>query len=71
MYVDEDVIRQHSRAEWAAWRGLMTRLQASGAITKSDLDSSPDELNTSGQELLGAVRDWGERISELRIANGE
>jgi hypothetical protein len=55
--------------EWEQWQQLIKELEETGAVTKADLAASPFEpFDTPGKQLLETVRQWGERLAELRIA---
>lgn len=52
--------------EYAKWREVVTQLKAIGAVTQRDCQSPPSVLETPGQKLFEAIRQWGDSLVELR-----
>lgn len=53
--------------EHDVWQRLCNMLEATGAVTMADLESSPFEKETEGQRLLDGIRTWGDCLVRLRM----
>lgn len=57
-----------SNREWELWRKLCGELRELGAVTQSDLDSPQGARETSGQNVLQTIREWGDAYHTLMQA---
>lgn len=53
--------------EWENWREVCKQLKDLGAVTENDLQSRIDEMETPGQRLLEAIRQWGNSFVEMSL----
>jgi len=67
----EVIMNKLAYQEWEAWKGLVTSLEGTGAVTKEDSQSTLRENHTPGQRLYVAIRAWGDLLVELRLAARE
>ena len=56
------------RLEVMAWRRLTQALLDAGAITEADLNAPVVERDTPGKRALQAIREWGQALSDLTLA---
>ena len=62
----------HMNEEWEAWQEVIRLLRVTQAVTEEELSASIlGPFTTPGTQLLEAIRQWGERLAELRIEQKE
>jgi hypothetical protein len=59
-----DMVLAHDEVE--AWHKLCEKLKATGVVTDADLQSPAGTLETPGQQVFAAIKDWGEMLVRLR-----
>lgn len=59
---------QVSRVEWEAWQVVCKAMKACGGVTEDDLTARANRNETPGDKAMIAIREWGERLADLRIA---
>lgn len=64
-----DMVLAHDEVE--AWRVLCEKLRATGVVTEADMHSPAGTLETPGQQVFAAIKDWGEMLVRLRTAPQE
>ena len=50
--------------EWCAWQRLCRALSDAGAVTKSDLVTARNVVDSPGTMLLATIRAWGAIMQE-------
>jgi hypothetical protein len=53
------------KREWDAWQEIV-KASDGVTITKEDWASSAKSFDTPGRRLIEAIRQWGDRLAELR-----
>lgn len=54
-----------ARREWEAWRTVVDKLKATGAVTEADCKAQIGMAASPGLELFDAIRAWGEALAVL------
>jgi hypothetical protein len=62
-----DIVAVHK--EYDLWLTLNRLLISGGAVTQTDSESRAETRETPGQRLYAAIREWGDALVALRIAD--
>ncbi len=63
--------REIEREEHEQWMALCKEMEKRGIVTKDDLKSSVNLLDTPGQWLLNMIRVWGNLRAQLGVKDYE
>jgi len=58
--------RELAHNEWDAWHFLCDELKKAEVVTQDDCNSQVTMLETPGQKVFAAIRDWGESLVEAK-----